>query len=59
MQKTILTYENMIIQLRSYTNVLIIKIALSQNYNLLFKSDCHTENTAIYVYIISYILLIV
>jgi len=28
-QKTIMTYKNMIIQLRSYTNVLIVKTALS------------------------------
>jgi len=29
MQKTILTYKNIIIQLRSHTNVLIVKTALS------------------------------
>jgi len=29
MQKIIMTYKNMIIQLRSYINVLIFKIALS------------------------------
>ncbi len=28
-QKTIMTYKNMIIQLRSHTNVLIVKTALS------------------------------
>ena len=55
-QKTIMTYKNMIIQLRSHINVLIVKTALSQNCDLLFKSDCHTENTAIYVYIIDYTL---
>ncbi len=54
--KTIMTYKNMIIQLRSHINVLIVKTALSQNCDLLFKSDCHTENTAIYVYIIDYTL---
>ena len=51
-----MTYKNTIIQLRSHTNVLIVKTALSQNCNLLFKSDCHTENTAIYVYIVDYTL---
>jgi len=49
-------HKNTIIQLRSHTNVLIVKTALPQNCNLLFESDCHTENTAIYVYIIDYIL---
>jgi len=58
-QKTIMTYKNMIIQLRSHTNVLIVKTALSQNHDLLFKSDCHIENTAIYAYIVDYTLLTV
>ncbi len=58
-QKIIMTYKNMIIQLRSYINILIVKTALSQNCNLLFKSDCYTENTAIYAYIVDYILLTV
>jgi len=58
-QKTIMTYKNMIIQLKSYTNVLIVKTTLFKNHDLLFKSDCHTENTAIYIYIINYTLLTV
>jgi len=58
-QKIIMTYKNMIIQLRSYINILIVKIALSQNCDLLFKSDCHTENTAIYIYIVDHTLLTV
>ena len=49
----------MIIQLRNYTNVLIIKTTLSQNHNLLFKSDCHTENIVIYAYIVDHTLLTV
>ena len=57
--KAIMTHKNMIIQLRSHTNVLIVKTALPQNCDLLFKSDCHTENTAIYVYIVDYTLLTV
>ncbi len=54
-----MTHENMIIQLRNYTNVLIIKTTLSQNHNLLFKSDCHTENIVIYAYIVDHTLLTV
>jgi len=51
-----MTHENTTIQLRSHTNVLIVKTALSQNCNLLFKPDCHTEDTAIYAYIIDHTL---
>ena len=58
-QKIIMTYKNTIIQLRSHTNVLIVKTALSQNHDLLFEPDCHTENTAIYIHIIDYTLLTV
>ena len=56
MQKIIMIHKNMTIQLRSYTNMLIIKTALSKNCDLLFKLDCYTENTAIYAYIINYTL---
>jgi len=52
-------HENIIIQLRSHINVLIVKTALSQNCDLLFESDCNTEDTAIYIYIIDYTLLTV
>ncbi len=58
-QKIIMTHKNMIIQLRSHTNVLIVKTALSQNHDLLFEPDCHTEDTAIYIHIIDYTLLTV
>ncbi len=56
MQKIIMIHKNMTIQLRSYTNMLIIKTALSKNCDLLFELDCYTENTAIYAYIIDYTL---
>jgi len=55
-QKAIMTHKNTTIQLRSHTNVLIVKTALPQNHDLLFEPDCHTENTAIYTYIIDHTL---
>lgn len=54
--KTILTHKNTIIQLRSHINILIVKTVLFWNYDLLFKLNCHTENTVIYIYIVNYTL---
>ncbi len=58
-KKTILSEKTISISLRSYATVNVVKISLSKNQDLLFKSECQQKDSSIYAHIVDHTLLTV